>query len=74
MVQQGEDPQRAIRGDQVKIRHAASKQRVSLAQVVVKVQAGQHPGEAFAGFVHAEELGYGLVQGLRALVLAAKCD
>src|SRR4029450_14147079 len=37
-VQQGEDPQRAARGDQVEIGHAASEQRVSLAEVVMDVQ------------------------------------
>src|SRR5204863_9660496 len=44
MVQQGEDPQRAVGGDQVEIGHAAPEQRVSLAEVVLKVQTGDHRG------------------------------
>ena len=43
IVQQGEDPQRAVGGDQVEIGHAASEQRVSLAEVVMNVQTGHHP-------------------------------
>ena len=38
LVQQREEPQRAIGGDQVEVGHAASEQRVSLAQVVMNVQ------------------------------------
>src|SRR5205814_10179980 len=38
-VQQGEDPQRAVAGDHLEIRHAAAEQRVSVAEVVVDVQA-----------------------------------
>ena len=36
LVQQGEYPQRAARGDQVQIGHAAPEQRVSLAEVSTK--------------------------------------
>ena len=46
IVQQGEDPQRAVGGDQVEIGHAASEQRVSLAEVVMNVQTGHHRGES----------------------------
>ncbi len=71
IVQQGEDPQRAVGGDQVEIGHAASEQRVSLAEVVVNVQTGHHRGESFARLVHAEQLGYGVAQRLDAIVWAA---
>ena len=56
-MQQGEDPQRAVGGDQVEIGHAASEQRVSLAEVVVDVQTEHHRGEASARLVRHEELG-----------------
>jgi hypothetical protein len=39
-VQQGEDPQRAVGGDQVEIGHAASEQWVPLAEVVMNAQTG----------------------------------
>ncbi len=54
IVQQGEDPQRAVGGDQVEIGHAAPEQRVSLAEVVMNVQAGHHRGEPLARLVHAQ--------------------
>ena len=57
LVQQGEDPQRAVGGDQVEIGHAAPEQRVALAQVVMNVQPRHHPGEALARLVHAQQLG-----------------
>jgi hypothetical protein len=41
VVQQGEDTERAVCGDQVEIGHAASEQRVSLAEVVLNVQPGK---------------------------------
>jgi hypothetical protein len=34
-VQQSEDPQRPVLGDQVEIGHAASEQRVSLTEIVM---------------------------------------
>jgi hypothetical protein len=37
-VQQGEDPQRAIRSDQVEIGHPASEQRMALAEIVFDTQ------------------------------------
>ena len=74
IVQQLEDPQWAVGGDQVEIGHAASEQRVSLAEVVMDVQAEHHRGEAVASLVRAEQLGNGLAQGLRAFVLAAERD
>ena len=51
VVQQLEDPQRAVGGDEVEIGHAASEQRVSLAEVVVDVQAEHHRGESPARLV-----------------------
>ena len=74
LVQQGEDPHRAVGGDQVEIGHAASEQRVSLAQVVVDVQAGHHRGESFPRLVHAQQLGHGVAQHLDAIVGAHERD
>jgi hypothetical protein len=39
VVQQGEDPHRAVGDDQVEIGHAASEQRVPFAEVIVNVQS-----------------------------------
>jgi hypothetical protein len=55
LVQQGEHPQRAVAGDQVEIRHAPSEQRVSVAEVVVNVQAGHLSGHSSPRLVHGEE-------------------
>src|SRR5947207_5855306 len=44
-VQQGEDPQRAGRGDQVEIGHAPSEQRVPGAEVVMNAETGYLRGE-----------------------------
>jgi hypothetical protein len=68
IVQEGEDPQRAVGGDEVEIGHAASEQRVSLAEVVMNVQTRQLRGESSSRLVHAEELGDGLAQGVGAVV------
>ncbi len=73
-VQQGEDPQRAVGGDQVEIGHAASEQRVALAQVVVDVQTGHLRGEARARLVHAQQLGHGVAHRLDAIVGAHERD
>ena len=56
IVQLGVDPQRAVGGDQVEVRHTAAQQRVSLAEVVVNVQARHLRGQSPAGLVHPEEL------------------
>src|SRR5438309_11111898 len=48
IVQEGEYPQRATCGDQVEIGHAAPEQRVSRAEVVGDVEAGDHPGDVLA--------------------------
>ena len=74
MVQQAEDSQRAGNGHQVEIGHAATEQRVLLAQVVVDIQAGHHRAVKFAGLVHLEELGNDLPRGLGAIIPAAKRD
>jgi len=39
VVQQGEDPRRAVGGDHVEIGHAAPEQRVPFAEVIVNVQS-----------------------------------
>ena len=71
IVQQGEDPQRTVGGDQVEIGHAATEQRVPLAQVVVDVQTGHHRAESLARLVHAQQLGHVVAQRLDAVVLRA---
>src|SRR6185312_14223569 len=52
-LQQGEDAQRAAGDDQVKIGHAAPKQRVSLAEIVMNAQTRHLRGQSFARLVHA---------------------
>ncbi len=73
-MEQGEEPQRAVVGGEVEIGHAASEQRMSLAEIVMNVQTGHHRGESSARLVHAEELGHCVAQRLRAVVCAAKRD
>src|SRR4051812_17388430 len=55
----GSNRRSRVSGDQVEVRHAAPKQRMSLAEVVLDVQTGYHRGEPFARLVHAEEFGHG---------------
>ena len=62
LVQQREDAQRAVGGDQVEIGHPASEQRVALAEVVVDAQAGHLRAEAPARLVHRQQLADGLAQ------------
>ena len=71
-MQQGEDPQRAACGDQVEVGHAASKQRMSLAKVVMNIQTAHHCSQAAARLVAHQELGDGVAQGLRAFIRAAQ--
>ena len=59
-MQEREHPQRAVGGDQVEIRHAPAEQRVPLAEVVVDVEPGQHPGDALARLVQPQEVGHGV--------------
>ena len=42
---------------QVDVGHAPAEQWVSLAEVVVDVETGEHGGDALARFVHGEQLG-----------------
>jgi hypothetical protein len=70
VVQQLEDPQRAVGGHEVQIGHPASEQGVALAKVVMDVQPGSDRGEPFARLVDARELRHDIDQGLRALVAA----
>ena len=72
VVQQREDPQRPVGGDQVEIGHAAPEQRVSLAEVIVNAKTRHLRGQSFMRLIHAEELGHDVAQGLRAVVRAAK--
>ena len=74
VVQQGEDAGRAVGGLQVEVGHAPPEQRVALAEVVVDVEAGDHPGDVPARLVHAQQLGHGVAQRLAALVGAAERD
>jgi hypothetical protein len=71
-VQEGEDPQGTVAGDEVEIGHAASEQRMPRAEVVMNIQTGHHRGESSAGLVHGEQLGHGVAQRLRTFVRAAK--
>jgi hypothetical protein len=72
LVQEFEDAERAGGGDQIKVGHSAAKQRVSLAEVIMNVQARHHGTEALARLLHAKELGHRIAQHRRALVAAAK--
>ena len=62
LVQQGEHPQRTLRGDQVEIGYAAPEQRVSLTEFVVDVQSGHHRDVPRAWLVHAQQIGDDLAQ------------
>src|SRR5205085_5085169 len=70
VVQQLEDPPFAVGGGQVEIGHAASEERMSLAELVVNVQPGDDSGEPLARLVHARQLRHDIDQGLHALVPA----
>src|SRR5438105_11920441 len=70
VVQQGEDPQRAVGGHEVQIGHTAPEQGVALTEVVMNVQPGDDPGEPFARLVHARQLRHHIDEGLDALVPA----
>ena len=69
-MEQLEDPERAAGGHEVQVGHAASEQRMSLAEVVANVQPGDHPGEELARLVHLRELRHDLDHRLHALVTA----
>src|SRR5580765_6651877 len=74
VVEEGEYAHRSTGRDHVEIGHAASEQRMSLAQVVMDVQAGHHRGESFAWLVHAQQLGHGVAQCVDAIVDTHECD
>ena len=62
VVQQVEDARGAVGGLQVEVGHAPPEQRVSLAEVVVDVEAGEHRGDVRARLVHGQQLGHGVAQ------------
>src|SRR6266480_5030511 len=51
VVQQGEDARGTVRGTQVEVGHAPPEQRVSVSEVVVDVETGEHSGDAPARLV-----------------------
>jgi hypothetical protein len=63
----------ARRGLQVEAGHVTDE-GVSLADVVLNVESGEHPGDVSARLVHAEQLGHGVAQGLVTIVGAAERD
>ena len=68
VVQQGEHARGTVGGVQVEVGHAPPEQRVSLAEVVVDVETGEHRGDAPARLVHAQQLGHGVAEGLVTVV------
>jgi hypothetical protein len=48
----------------VEIGHPTTEQRVSLPEVVVDVQTGDHPGEPPASLVDAQQVGDGVARGV----------
>ena len=67
-MQQCEHARRTVGGVQVEVGHPPPEQRVALAEVVVDVEAGDHPGDAPARLVHGQQLGHRVAQGLAAVV------
>ena len=74
VVQQGEYAGGAVLGVHVEVGHAPPEQRVPLAEVVVDVETGDHPGDARARPVHAQQLEHRDAEGLAALVGADERD
>ena len=68
VVQQGEHARRTVGGVQVEVGHAPPEQRVSLSEVVVDVETGDHRGDALARLVHGQQLDHGVAEGPAALV------
>ncbi len=64
----------SIRRDQIEIRHAPSKQRMSFAEIVSNVQTGHHRREFFSRFFHPKQLGHALTQRLGTIVNAHQRD
>ena len=65
---------RTVGGVQVEVGHAPPEQRVSLAEVVVDVETGDHRGDAPARLVHAQQFGHGVAESLVTVVGAAERD
>src|SRR4029079_11006309 len=51
IVQQRENPQRAVGGDDVEIGHAPTKQRMAVAEIVANIETGHDAGEPRARVV-----------------------
>src|SRR5947207_7775640 len=50
------------------------RSRVSLSEVVVDVETGEHRGDAPARLVHAQQFGHGVAEGLVTVAGAAERD
>ncbi|GCC45157.1 hypothetical protein chiPu_0029431, partial [Chiloscyllium punctatum] len=74
LVQQCEDPSRAARRDQIEIGHAASEQWMTVAELVMQVEARHHRGKAAARLLHAQQFGDHLAQRLAARIGAVERD
>jgi hypothetical protein len=71
---EGGHPGVAVGGVQVEVGHASPEQRVSLAEVGVDVETGDHRGDAPARLVHAQPFGHGVAEGLVTVVRGAERD
>ena len=69
-MQQAVNPQRAVGRGEVEIGHAASQQRVSLAELVLNVQTRLLCGNVFANVAELVEVGKDFSQGLSADIWA----
>ena len=67
-VEQREHRRRTVRCPEVQVGHPPSEQRVALAEVVVDVEAGDHPGRAHPGLIHRQHLEHGLAERHAAIV------
>ncbi len=74
VVQQRAHARGSVRGVQVEIGHAPPEQRMSLPEVVVDVETGDHRGDAMAWLVHAQQLEHGVAESPAALIDAAERD
>ena len=74
IVQQVEDSRRTVRCLHVEVGHAPPEQRVSLPQVVVDVETGEHRSDTPTRLVHAQQFGHDLPERLVTVVGATECD
>jgi hypothetical protein len=74
VVQQGEHARGTVVGVQVEVGHAPPEQRVSLSEVVVDVESGEHRGDVLARLVHTQQFGHGVAEGLVTVVGADQRD